>query len=191
MRQLTAFENVTLDGFFADDKGGLQWAHRVEGDVDNSDYDAFVANNAKGGDTLVLGRVTYDMMASFWPTPQAAAMMPDVAKGMNAMKKIVISRSLKDATWANSTVIRRDMEAAIRELKAGEGGGMTILGSGTIVSQLAKEGLIDEFHLVVNPVILGHGKPLFSGVPDQLPLTLTASRQFANGKTLLSYARKD
>jgi dihydrofolate reductase len=185
MRKLNVFNSISLDGYFTDAKGDISWAHNVKEDAE---FNAFVSGNAGGGGTLVFGRITYEMMVSFWPTPAAKQSMPVVAERMNNGPKIVFSRTMEKASWNNTTLIKSDMAAAMRRLKSEPGETLTILGSGTIVSQLAGEGLIDEYSLVVVPVVLGDGRTMFDGVKGTLGLTLTKSRSFSNGNVLLSYA---
>ncbi len=182
MRKLVVFNNVTLDGYFVDMNGDMSWAHK-----DDAEWNAFVAENASGGGQLVFGRVTYDLMASFWPTPFAIESMPAVAAGMNSMPKVVFSRTMDQASWNNTKLVKGDLAAEIRKLKQEPGEGMVILGSGSIVAQLAPEDLIDEYQIVVNPVVLGAGKTLFEGVKERLNLKLTKSRAFGNGNVLLCY----
>lgn len=162
----------------------MSWA---KANPDDAEWNGFLAENASGGGTLVFGRVTYDMMAGFWPTPAAMQMMPAVAERMNNLPKVVFSRTIDKASWNNTTLIRGNIVAETRKLKEAPGEGMVILGSGTIVAQFAQEGLIDEFQLVVNPLALGKGVMLFDGVTKQLALMLTKSRTFNNGKVLLCY----
>jgi dihydrofolate reductase len=180
--KLVAFTNLTLDGYFSGPKGDLGWAKR------NSDpeYDAFVADNAKSGGALLLGRITYDMMAIYWPTPQAARNDPAVAQSMNRLPKVVVSRTLSRASWSNTTLLKGDLPAEVRKLKQ-SATDVAILGSGSIVAQLTKEGLIDEYQVMMNPVVLGQGKPLFEGLARPLALTLTKSRSFGNGNVFLCY----
>src|SRR5690348_15859242 len=120
----------------------MSWA---KADHQATEWDAFVVRNASGGGVLVFGRITYEMMASFWPTPFAIENMPTIAKGMNNLPKVVFSRTLDHASWDNTTLITGDLAAEMRKLKQAPGEGMAILGSGTIVSQLTQEGLIDEY----------------------------------------------
>lgn len=187
MPRLLAFENLSIDGYFADANGDVNWAHAAQADPE---FAAFVSGNAQGGGMLLFGRRTYDIMVSFWPTPAATQSMPDVAEGMNRMPKVVFSRTLTSSPWNNTSVVNEDIIEAVRNLKAGTGPDMCILGSGTIVSQLAGAGLIDEIQLVVNPIVLGAGKPLFTGLASQLNMTLTTSRTFKNGNVLHCYAPK-
>lgn len=184
MRKLVAFNNTTLDGYFTDPNGDLSWAHTG---TDDAEFNEFIANNAKGGDTLVLGRITYELMASYWPTPLASQNDPVVAEGMNKLRKIVFSRTMNEAAWSNTTLVKGDLAAEIRKLKQGPGKHMTILGSGSIISQLAQTGLIDEYQLLVNPVVLGKGRTMFDGIKEKLSLNLMSTRAFANAKVLLCY----
>lgn len=185
MRKLTVFNQITLDGYFADVNGDISWAKKHTHDAE---WDRFVADNATGGDTLVFGRVTYQMMMSYWPTPAAREGNPVVADRMNTMPKVVFSRTLVKAGWTNTTLVKSDPAAELRRLKAQPGGGIAILGSGSLVAQLAHAGVIDEYQIVVNPVILGRGRTLFDGMKGTLALKRTRERAFANGNVLLCYA---
>ena len=185
MRRLMVFESISADGYFADSNSGLGWAHRQSSD--NADFNSWVNSNASSGGQLLFGRITYQMMLSYWPTPMAKQNDPVVAEGMNNAGKIVFSRTLKSADWNNTTLMNGDLIEEVRKLKRASGGGITILGSGSIVSQLAKAGLIDGYQLVVVPVVLGDGRRLFDGVDKPIDLTLTDSRKFSNGNVLLSY----
>ncbi|HEY7634867.1 MAG TPA: dihydrofolate reductase family protein [Gemmatimonadales bacterium] len=184
MPKLVAFINLTLDGFFAGPKGELGWAHLRAGDPE---WDAFVGENAKSGGTLLLGRVTYEMMVSYWPTPEAKKNDPVVAEGMNSAPKIVFSRKLDHVSWNNTRLMRADPASEVRKLKQESGPALATLGSGSIVSQLTQAGLIDEYQIVVHPVIIGQGKALFPGVKDMKTLALKKTRAFKNGNVLLSY----
>lgn len=183
MSKLVVFNQLSLDGYFTDKYGDMTWAK------ENSDaeFDEFTTENARGGGTLLFGRVTYDLMASFWPTPQAAKMLPLVAERMNNLPKAVFSRTMKEASWKNTKVIKGDIAAQIRKMKKESGEGMAIFGSGNIVSQLAKTGLIDEYQIVLNPIALGAGRTMFEGIKERLHLKLTKSRVFKNGKVFLCY----
>jgi dihydrofolate reductase len=184
MRRLNMFNSVSLDGYFTDSSNDMSWAHAGG---DDAEFQQFVAGNAKGGSALVFGRVTYEMMASFWPTPAAAQMMPEVAKGMNAAPKYVFSRSMKNAGWANTTVLNGDPAQEIARLKREGGPSLTVLGSGRIVKQLTAAGLIDDYQLIVCPVILGGGRTLFEGATGKPALKLANSQSFKNGKVFLHY----
>jgi dihydrofolate reductase len=182
---LSSFIQLSLDGYYAGPNGDLAWAHK---DPSDAEWNAFVEGNAKGGGTLVFGRITYEMMASYWPTPLATQHNPVVAERMNAMPKLVFSLTLDEASWANTTLVKNDVAVEMRKLKATASSDMTILGSGSIVARLLEHQLIDELQIVICPLVLGAGKRLFEGVNDRLDLELANTRAFANGSVLLSYA---
>ena len=184
MRKLIVFNHVSLDGYFTDAQGDMSFARNV---IPDAEWDAFVAGNAGSGGTLVFGRVTYELMVSFWPTPFAAEQMPDVAERMNNLPKVVFSRTLKEATWTNTKLVKSDMAGEIRKMKKEAGEDIVIFGSGTIVSQLTQEGLIDEYQIVVDPVALGDGRTMFDGMKEKLTLKLKTTRTFSNGNVLLCY----
>ncbi len=184
MRRLVVFQQISLDGYFTDRDGDMSWAK--EGN--DAEFDAFTSENARDGGVLVFGRVTYELMAGFWTTPFARESLPAVAERMNALPKLVFSRTLAGVSWSNTTLVKDDPVAALRGMKRERGEDLAILGSGSLVAQLAPAGLIDEYQLVVNPVALGGGRTMFEGIPERLPLRLTRSRTFRNGKVLLAYA---
>ena len=184
MRSLTVFNHVTLDGYFVDANGDMSWAHK---DPNDAEWNAFVAENASGGGELVFGRITYDMMAGFWPTPAAIQSFPVVAERMNNLPKVVFSRTMDKASWNNTRLMKGDLAAETRKLKSEPGTGLVIFGSGSVVAQLAQEGLIDEYQLVVNPIVVGKGRTMFDGIKKKLALKLKRTRTFANGNVLLCY----
>lgn len=185
MARLGVFNSVTLDGYFTGENGDLSWAHQQD-----PEWNEFVSANASGDGALLLGRKTYDMMVSFWPTPEAAKTMPEVAKGMNGMTKYVFSKSLDKVSWQNTKLMKGDLVAEVRKLKKESDKDMVILGSGTIVAQLTQARLIDGYQLVVNPIILGKGRTMFEGVKDKLELKCTKTRAFKNGNVVLWYEAK-
>jgi dihydrofolate reductase len=182
MRKICVFENLSVDGFFTGETNDMSWAHKHD-----EEWHAFVSGNASGDGELLLGRVTYDMMAGFWPTPQAAQMFPAVAAGMNRMRKTVFSRTVDAVTWQHTTLVKGDLVAETTRLKQQPGPDVVILGSGSIVSQLTNARLIDEYQIVLNPIVLGRGRTLFDTLKDKLSLTLTRTRQFKNGNVLVWY----
>ncbi|HET9954967.1 MAG TPA: dihydrofolate reductase family protein [Polyangiaceae bacterium] len=183
MRRVRVFENVSLDGYFCDERGDMSWAHRSD-----PEWNTFVAENASGESQLVFGRVTYQMMAGYWPTPMAFQQNPRVAERMSATKKYVCSRSLSaaDLGWQNSELVS-DLVSGVQALKREAGPDLVILGSGSLVAQLSEAGLVDEYQVVLQPIVLGKGKSLFSGVTHRIPLTLKRSRCFGNGNAVLWY----
>jgi dihydrofolate reductase len=184
MRKLIVFNHLSLDGYFTDANGDMSFAQNT---IPDAEWDAFVTSNASGGGMLVFGRITYDLMASFWPTPFAAETMPDVAKQMNDLPKVVFSRTMEEASWNNTKLVKDDIAGEIRKMKEEEGEDMVIFGSGSIVSQLTQEGLIDEYQIVMDPVALGKGRTMFEGIEKKLSLRLKQARTFSNGNVLLCY----
>lgn len=185
MRKLIVFNSISLDGYFTDGHDAMDWARSQD-----PEWNAFVADNAKGGGMLVLGRVTYDLMIQFWPTPMAAQIAPVVAERMNAMPKVVFSRTLDTASWNNTELVKSGPAAKLRELKQQPGNHMTILGSGNLVAQLAEENLIDEYQFVIVPVMLGAGRTMFEGIGNRLNVKLARSQAFGNGNVFLRYEQK-
>jgi dihydrofolate reductase len=182
MQRLIVFNSISVDGYFTDQAGDMSWAHRPD-----AEWNEFAAGNAKGGGSVVFGRVTYQLMERFWPTPAAAQMNAEVAHRMNSMEKIVFSRTLHNVTWSNTRLMKGDLAEETRKLKEEPGEGLAILGSGSIVAQLTQAGLIDEYQFVVSPVVLGAGRTLFEGVQGKVPLRLTKTRAFGNGNVVLTY----
>ncbi|MEP7136363.1 MAG: dihydrofolate reductase family protein [Chloroflexota bacterium] len=184
MRKLIVFNHVSLDGYFTDANGEMRFAQNP---IPDAEWDAFVSSNAGAGGTLVFGRITYDLMASFWPTPMAAQQMPDVAERMNSLPKVVFSRTMQEASWQNTKLVKSDITGEIKKMKNEAGADMVIFGSGMIVSQLAQAELVDEYQFVVDPVVLGKGRTMFDGLNEKLTLNLKSSRTFGNGNILLCY----
>jgi dihydrofolate reductase len=188
LRRLNAFMQVSLDGRFAGASDDMSFAHKQAADAE---WRRFMAANVSGGGVLMFGRTTYELMASWWPTPAAAKAMPEIARQMNALPKVVVSRTLSTALWSNTTLIKRDLIGTVRRMKAVPGPDITILGSGSIVTQLAAAQLVDMIELAVNPIALGNGKNFLAGLPLPLLFTLTRTRVFDNGSVVLSYARTE
>lgn len=180
---ITSFTIVSVDGYFAGPNGEIDWFKNA----DEEDR-LFSAESAKGSGTLVFGRTTYEMMASYWPTAGAARDDPVTARALNNAPKIVFSKTMEPVrdrpVWKNVRVVREINPAEIAALK--EKGDIGILGSGSIVRQFSNLGLIDEYSLLIVPVVLGAGKYLFGDV-KKIDLKLTGSRVFKNGKVLLKY----
>ncbi len=179
--KLGVFESISVDGFFADRQGDIAWAHSGREDPE---FGAWVGGNANRGGILLFGRVTYQMMESFWTTAAAAAQMPEVARGMNAARKLVASRTIKP-TWTNTELVDGGLIEAVRALKAQDGSGITILGSGSVAAQLGEAGLVDEYQFVVLPLALGGGRTVFT---KGAALRLIEQRAFRCGNVVLRYA---
>ena len=186
MKTLSVFNHVTVDGHFAGPNGEIDW-FKVMGKDD--EYEAYTHEQSSGGSTLMFGRTTYEMMNSFWPTDEARQMDPHMAEVMNESPKIVFSKSLQSVEegphWKNVTLLREIERDKVLELK--KKSDITILGSGTIVRQLANLGLIDSYQFVIVPLVLGAGKSLFEDV-RQTGLKLQDSRSFRNGLVMVQYA---
>jgi dihydrofolate reductase len=187
MRKLSVFNQVSVDGYFKTSSGDMGWAHQND---DDPEFKDFIAGNAVGGGMLVFGRTTYEMMTSFWPTPIAAEQFPVVAKQMNSLPKIVFSKTLKKVSWNNTKQVKGDLVAEVRRMKKEPGEQMVILGSGSIVSQLAQADLIDEYQLLVVPIVLGEGRTMFQGSKKTLNLSLAKTRTFRNGRVFSVYVPK-
>jgi dihydrofolate reductase len=185
MRKIIAFTNVSVDGYFAGPNGEIDW---FKGSDDEEK--TFTHEAANQSATLIFGRTTYEMMAGYWPTPDAARDDPVIAGVMNNARKIVFSKSMKPVkdgpVWKNVTVLHDIQKELIDRLKKQTGGNMVILGSGNIVQQLSNLGLIDEYQLMVHPLILGTGKYLFRDV-NRMSLNLLDMRTFRSGKVFLRY----
>jgi len=186
MSNVVVFNNVTLDGYFADSNGDMSFAHKAR---ESAEWREFTDSNATGGGVLLFGRVTYDLMYSFWPTQQAKEMFPVVAERMNNGPKIVFSRRMESASWNNTRLVKGELVPEILKMKQETGPPLVILGSGSIVAQLAEAGLIDEYQIALVPVVLGKGRTMFEGIREKLALNLVKSRVFDNGAVFLRYMR--
>jgi len=184
MRKLTVFNFITLNGFYKGKNEDISW-HK-HGDEES----AFAAEGSKSGSVLLFGRVTYQMMESYWPTQMAKQDSPDVAEGMSQSEKVVFSRTLKNTNWDNSRIVRTNPVEEVKRMKKENGSDMTVLGSGSIVTQLAENNLIDTYMLMVDPVVLGEGTPIFQGIKHQPDLKLIDTRKFKSGVVLLIYNPK-
>jgi dihydrofolate reductase len=181
MRKLFSFNMVTLDGFIAGPGGDISWHNTDE------EFGKFAVEQTGTADILLFGRVTYQMMASYWPTEAAVKDDPIVAGQMNRSPKIVFSRTLAKAEWNNTRVIRDHIAEEILKLKQQPGKDMALFGSANLMATLMQLDLIDEHRIMLNPVILGRGIPLFQNVPTPLKLKLVNTRPFHSGNILLYY----
>ena len=180
MRKMFSFMMTSADGYHADPGQALDW-HNVD-----QEFSQFALAQLREAGTLVFGRVTYEGMAAFWPTPAGEESDPEVAKAMNTTPKIVISRTLPQATWAGTRIISDHAEEELAKLKQQPGKDIVIPGSSTLTAGLLQTGLLDELRIMVNPVILGQGRSLFAGA-GRTGLKLLKTRQFTSGNVLLYY----
>jgi dihydrofolate reductase len=181
MRKLYSFMVVTLDGFYEGPNGEFDWPN-----VDD-EFNEFAISQIDDIDTLLFGRVTYEGMASYWPTPEAVEGDPLVAERMNRIPKVVFSKSLTEATWQNTTLVGDEAAEAVAKLKEEAGKALALFGSPTLTVSLLEQGLVDELRIKVNPVLLGGGKSLFTGLHDRVQLKLTRTTVFSSGNVLLHY----
>jgi dihydrofolate reductase len=196
MRRIMMFNRVTADGYFTAADGSLGWA------VPEEELDKEGAAASAGGGTVLFGRRTYEMFASFWPRffddaatapdPHAAGRrspaLRDMAVFLNEAEKLVFSRTLAEVTWKNARLLRRLDPREIAAMKSAPGKDMIVFGSGSIVSQLTEHGLIDEYQLVVSPVFLGGGRSLIAGLPKSVRLDLLEAKTYPAGNVMLRYA---
>jgi dihydrofolate reductase len=181
MKKLSVFNFLSLDGYYKGVNEDISW-HR-HGDEEA----AYAAEGAQTESILLFGRKTFEMMASYWPTPQGLKDNPAVADGMTKSQKIVISRTLNAVAWQNTRIVKDNMLDEVRKLKETGDKDITVLGSGSIVTQLADAGLIDLFQFMIDPVVLGQGVSVFHGVSQRLNLQLTKSKRFSSGVVLTEY----
>jgi dihydrofolate reductase len=181
MRTLSVFNFLTLNGFYKGPEEDISWHHHS---AEGNDY---AAEGIGSGAILVFGRVTYEMMAGYWPTADALRNNRVVAEGMNNSEKIVFSRTLKKVSWNNTKLVKGNIVEEMKKLKQAPGKDMVLLGSGSILTQFAEHGLIDEYQIMVDPVAIGKGTPIFSNISHKLDLRLTKTRTFKSGTVLLCY----
>jgi len=162
MRKLISFLMTTLDGYDEGPNHELDW-HNV-----NEEFNQFVLQQTGEADLLVFGRVTYEMMAAYWPTPEAIENDPAIAALMNSLPKMVVSRTLDRADWANTRLVRDEVIATLTELKRQPGKDITILGSSNLTASLLRSGLVNELRVLVNPVVLGRGRPVLETARSDL-----------------------
>ena len=181
MRKIIFQNMITLDGFFEGPNREIDW-HVVD-----DEFNQYAINFCRSLDGLIFGRVTYEGMASYWPTPEARRDDPIVTELMNRLPKVVFSRTLEKAGWENSRLVKGDAVQEINRLKQQPGKDLAIFGSANLATTLVQDNLIDEYRIFVNPVVLGAGTPLFQGVKDRLKLKLVSSKTFQSGLVLLIY----
>lgn len=186
MRKIKVFNMVSADGYFAGSDGNIDW-HVVD-----DEFNKYAVEVLKNVDTILFGRVTYDLFESYWPgaltDPATGKDDLAIAKSIDDATKIVFSKKHKDLKWRNSRLLTEINAPEIQALKEQPGKDIIIYGSGTIVQQLTNLGLIDEYNLMVAPVILGAGKSMFAGV-NQTALKLLSTKTFHNGNVLLTYQK--
>ena len=186
MRKIISFMHISLDGFVAGPNGELDWVK-----VDQEIFD-YVGKRISKGDTSIYGRVTYQMMEAYWPTAadKLTATKHDIehSKWYSKVHKVVLSKTMKDARLNNTTIISDNLSDKINEIKQHGDEDILLFGSPTAAHSLIQQNLIDGYWLFVNPVILGRGIPLFTGINEKIKLTLLpVTGQFTCGVTELNY----
>jgi len=177
LRKLIVQEMITLDGYFAGPNGEIDW-HRV----DDEEYGAFAAAFVHSVEALLFGRITYQLMADYWPKASDG-----IADRMNTMPKIVFSKTLEHADWQNTRLVKENIVEEIKHLKQQPGKDLAILGSANLASFLLNAGLIDEYHVTVVPVVLGQGEPLFKDIQQRTNMRLLKTNTLRSGCVQLFY----
>lgn len=175
---------ISLDGYFEGENHDLSWHH-----ADNDEFQKFVdAQNLTIG-AILMGKTTFEMMRSFWPSEEGTNADPKTATFMTQTQKYVITHGEYEPNWENTAVIHGDVFRQIEELKRQPGKDLAIFGSNMLSVSLAEAGLIDEYRIMVNPIAIGTGTPLFKGISAPLRLTLATTRPFPTGNVLLTYTK--
>jgi dihydrofolate reductase len=180
MRRLVVWNAMTLDGYF---EGRNPWDLGFHETVWGDELEAFSLEQGKEIGTLLFGRRTYEGMASYWTQETGA-----IADMMNSIDKAVATRTLDEATWNNTRLLKGEAAQAVRALKAEEGKDVYVFGSADLLDSLLKAGLVDEYRICVAPVLLGGGNPLFKPQDQQVKMRLESTRQLKTGGAILTYA---
>lgn len=181
MRNLIFFNLMSLDGYFEGEKQDISW-HNVD-----NEFNEFAIEQLESAGGLIFGRETYELMANFWPSPEAIKNDPVVAGWMKKLPKFTFSKTLPDVAWENTTLISGDAVQEMMRLKQQPGKVLFIFGSADLADTFFHYGLIDEIRVLINPLILGSGTPLFKPQPRNKKLHLAGARTFQNGNVLLTY----
>lgn len=176
MRKVIMWDMVSVDGFFEAPGHDIEWF------VFEDELAAYIGETQLEADTLLFGRVTYEMMAAYWPSAEG-----DIATFMNGAEKFVFSRSMKSADWHKTTLVTGDAAKEVERLKQRDGGTIFIFGSADFAAGLIDKGLVDEYRLGINPVLLGKGVPLFKPGLKRTKLKLTHARPLNSGVVILHY----
>jgi dihydrofolate reductase len=181
MSKLILFNMVTVDGFFEGPDRELDW-HNVDGE-----FNEYAKEQLNSAGTLIFGRLTYEIMAAWWPTPEGLKDDPVIAQKMNSLPKLVFSRTLDVAAWENTTIIKEKFEQKIKHLKQETTKDIFIMGSAELASSFRRLNLIDEYRIIINPLLMGKGNPLFKEWNTRLKLRLVRVKEFKSGNVLLCY----
>jgi dihydrofolate reductase len=178
MRRLFWQINATLDGFIEGPNRELDDTAQIA----DPDFDRYASDMLQSIDAVLLGRRTYQLFADYWPS----ATGPD-ADRLNELPKIVFSRTLERVDWSNSRLVREDVEGEIARLKHGAGKDIALFGSADLASTFIRLGLIDEYRILLTPVVLGRGTPMFKDIEDRVALKLLRATPWSSGVVALYY----
>ena len=184
MGKLIVSMMTSLDGYVEGPARELDWP------VESAGFNAYCDEMIDHTDTLLFGRVSYEMMVAYWPAAETAPRDDwerDFARRMNTVPKLVLSRTLAEATWRNTRVVRDHVGAELEALKRRAAKDCFVFGGAGVIASLRQLGLIDEYRVIVNPVVLGRGTPLFTDVEARVPLTLVSTRTLDGGPVVLTY----
>jgi dihydrofolate reductase len=181
MAKIILFNMITIDGYFEGPGNDISW-HSVD-----AEFNEFAIEQLNNASTLIFGRKTYELMASYWPTDAALKDDPVVAGLMNSLPKIVFSKTLKDVNWSNTRLHTGNLKKVCSDLKSGNKKDIFVFGSADLASDMIKLNLIDEFRMIISPVILGEGVPLFRSSSGKINMKLIRSKEFKNGNVLVVY----
>jgi dihydrofolate reductase len=179
MRKVIVSNLASLDGFFEGPKKELDW-HVVD-----DEFHAYAKDMLCRADVLLFGATTYKVMAAYWPN----APSDEIAEKMNSLPKVVFSKTLQKVTWNNSRLVSTSIPEEVSKLKQQPGKDIVVLGSAKLASFLLQLGMVDEYRVIVNPVLLGKGRPLFTGITERIRLKLLATKVLVSGVVILSYQR--
>jgi len=187
MRKLVLFTHITLDGFGAGPNGEMDWIF-----VDDAIFD-YAGKRTDNADAALYGRKTFEMMDSYWPTagdpPDASRHDKQHSEWYNRVQKIVVSKTYKGRQIPNTKIISDNLVKEIVEIKKGDGMDIVIFGSLSVLNELIAANLIDDYWLLVNPVLIGEGLPLFKGIGNNINLKLEEVKGFSSGVTCLHYSK--
>lgn len=181
MRKVILFNLISLDGYFEGPDRNIDWHHVDE------EFNEFAIQQTGEFGALLFGRVTYELMASYWPAEAAKRDDPEVANLMNTLPKVVFSNSLESVEWQNTKLVKDNFVEEVTKLKEQSGKDIAIFGSSDLAVTFIDLGLIDEFRIMINPVVLGGGKPILQGIKSKLELKLLKVKTFQTGNVLLYY----
>jgi dihydrofolate reductase len=181
MGKLISSIALSLDGFYSGPNGELDW-HNVDEEFDKHSNDLL-----SSADTLLFGRLTYQLMLNYWADPSVISDNPVIAGPMNQLPKIVFSKTLEKVDWQNTRLLKENIVEEITNLKQQTVRDLVILGSGELTLSLTELGLVDEFQIVLHPVVLGKGKSLSKNIHDKIKLKLLKTKTFHSGNVLLYY----